>query len=308
MKNTKEFDRTLCFSFYRSYLEQGELIREQLGDTECAKYFIALIRYGLFREEPSDIKTNMLMAGLKNTIDAGQEKRRRGFEKENTKMSEKILEYKEQNPNSTQREIADACDCSLGKVNKTLKKSTLLSDNSYTYSNYNNNSNSNLNNNTMNVNTNTFSISEDSEEERELDDLSDEELTELLKKYRGKTPYGELYKKYKLKSNILDKTLPKKIEEILRIRKAEAKKREFADELHISLEDYEFLSDSLSTYDGGAKTYLELISDNTQKTVDINDVILFFKDNPQYTLEACDYCHNYSSVISQAMLDLGYIK
>ena len=70
--NNKEFDRSVCFQFYESYLEQAELVKEQLGAEMCAEYFIALVRYGLYQEESDNPMIKMLISGLKNTIDAGQ--------------------------------------------------------------------------------------------------------------------------------------------------------------------------------------------------------------------------------------------
>ena len=37
--NNKEFDRSVCFQFYESYLEQAELVNEQLGPEMCVEYF-----------------------------------------------------------------------------------------------------------------------------------------------------------------------------------------------------------------------------------------------------------------------------
>ena len=73
--------------------------------------------------------TNMLMCGLKNTIDANQERRAQGFNRENTDQTDAILKYVELHPDATQREIANATNCSIGKVNKVLSNNS--NDNYY---------------------------------------------------------------------------------------------------------------------------------------------------------------------------------
>ena len=151
---TKEFDRSVCFSFFKSYLEQGEKVNKLYGAEAAYNYFIALIEYGLYQKESEDELSNLLVSGLKNTIDANQKKRASAFEsKENKRITESVLKFKAENPNATQREIASAVGCSLGKVNTALAKSNNANTNNYT----NRNSNSNNNTNSMNVNMNTTS-------------------------------------------------------------------------------------------------------------------------------------------------------
>ena len=52
---TKEFDRSVCFSFFKSYLEQGEKVNKLYGAEAAYNYFIALIEYGLYQKEKTPL-------------------------------------------------------------------------------------------------------------------------------------------------------------------------------------------------------------------------------------------------------------
>ena len=197
--NSKEFDRSVCFQFYESYLEQAELVKDQLGAEMCAKYFIALARYGLYQEETDDLMVRMLISGLKNTIDAGQLKRAKAFGGNGQELTNKILKYKEENRDATQREIADACQCSVGKVNKVL--------NSNTNTNNNYNTTSNSNNNSVNVNVNTRTIQEDTN--KKMEDLTEEEAQAIIKKLKQGTKYVDIQKEYGLAFGSVTKNFEK---------------------------------------------------------------------------------------------------
>ncbi len=229
----KEFDRSICFTFFESYLEQGELVNINLGSEMCSNYFIALCRYALYQEEPQDSIIKMLIIGLKNTIDAGQNKRARSFKGEDTDMTNKILKYKEDNPDASYRQIADALGCSKSKVGKVFSN---LNNNS----NSNSNSNLNSNNNTMDVDVDTTCTSEE-KEERMLEDLLEkletEELKELLRRYKNKERYAILQKDYNLPYGSLTKELPSLIEDILTQRKFETRNVETVSKLGFNLSD-----------------------------------------------------------------------
>ena len=297
----KEFKRNVCFTFFESYLEQGEQIRNIFGDEKCADYFIALIKYALYEEESTDAIISAFISGLKNTIDANQAKREQAYNKEDVVLTSKILEHKTNNPDATQREIADAVGCSVGKVNKVIKNSNNVNSNA--------NINSNSNNNTMNVNANTFSFCEEKDEEkRELDELTDEELSSLLQEYKKKTPYTELYKKYKLTDNLLDKSLIKRIEKIKQIRKTQAEKIKYAKDLDIDLATFSMLEDVFDTFNEGVRASIDLIKEYSKKDeIDINQIVLFFKDNPEYIRKNQSEKDTYYNDVTQIMIRLKYI-
>lgn len=219
----REFDRSICFTFFESYLEQGELVNVNLGSEVCANYFIALCRYALYQEEPQDSIIKMLITGLKNTIDAGQNKRAKSFKGEDVDMTNKILKYKEDNPNASYRQIADALGCSKSKVGKVFSN---LNSNSNSNSNSNLNLNLNLNNNTMDMDVDTTTHIQKEKKERALEDLQTEELKELLKRYKKKEKYAILQKDYNLPYGSLSNELPSQIENLLIQRQKEEKNRE----------------------------------------------------------------------------------
>lgn len=301
---SNNYKRNVCFTFFESYLQQGELIKEQFGDEKCAEYFISLIRYALYEETPDDPIIRIFITGLMNTIDANQEKRKRGFVKEDTELTQNIIDYKNQNPDSTQREIAEACQCSPAKVNKVLKNSNYLNSNA----NVNDNLNHNIN--TVNVNTNSFSCYETkrSADKRKLEDLTDEELSTLLEEYKKKIKYAELYKKYNLADNELDKTLIKRIEDIQRNRNKLAKKHKFAKELDLDLNTFSMLEDAFSTFDEGVNVSIDLIKEYSNKDeIDANQIVSFFKEKPEYKRSNQNETNTYYQDISQVMVDLNYI-
>jgi len=129
MANDKEFDRSVCFTFYESYLTQAELIKEQYGANEAYDSLSGIIKYALYKEEPANIMAKIVLEGLKNTIDAGQAKRASGFaKKSNAEMDEKIIQYKKDNPDATYEQIKEALGCSKGKISKVLKNSVHVHD------------------------------------------------------------------------------------------------------------------------------------------------------------------------------------
>ena len=211
---TKEFNRAVCFTFFESYLEQGKLALNMFGSETCVNYFIGLAEYALYKKDPIEPVAQMLITGLKNTIDAGQEKRERAFNREDTELTERNLTFIKEHPQATEREIANALECSNGKVNKVKQK--------YGISNKNNNYNTN-----PNSNNNTMSMSESKDavpcpqQKRLLEDLSEEELESLLKKFKKRVKYQKLYAEYNLASGSLNKDLELSIQQVRDERKKE---------------------------------------------------------------------------------------
>jgi hypothetical protein len=258
--NNKEFDRSVCFQFYESYLEQAVLVKEQLGPEMCAEYFIALVRYGLYQEESTKPMIKMLISGLKNTIDAGQLKREKAFCGENKELTKQIIKYKEDNPNSTQREIADACQCSVGKVNKTLNSNN----------NINNNSNTNSNNNSVNVNVNK-------EEVRDIEDLTEEEAKAIINLIHKKVKYIDIQNQYNLKYGSVTKNFEKQWTKIYEARKKELIEKQLEKDRDMYVEFSNYLSRDLedTTY---AFTHVDFF-----KQTNITNVIEFCRKFPEYS-------------------------
>jgi len=213
---TKEFKRNVCFSFFESYLEQAKKVKKNMWEKQAYDYLEALIEYALYSKESDDPTTQMLVCGLKNTIDANQAKRARGFTKENKEQTEAIKKYKEEHPEATQREIAEKVGCSAGKVNKALSNNNL-----------NTNSNTNTNLNSANVNMNTISPSQfvNASRMRRLEDLTDDELDSIRRDYKRGISYNETKARLGLNCYISKET-HKEVEEILSHRKASQRNEE----------------------------------------------------------------------------------
>lgn len=158
-KESKEFFRNVCFTFFESYLEGAEKMAEAQGKEFAFDYLTGIIRYALYEEESEDFMINAMVSALKNTIDANQSKRATGFTGENKEQTEAILKYYQEHPEASEREVADAVGCGKTKVNK-VKRKYLNSSNDIC--NANNSSNVNFNhnfNNNFNINTNNNSNS-----------------------------------------------------------------------------------------------------------------------------------------------------
>lgn len=119
--SNKEFNRSVCFTFFEDYRKTAIEIENDFGKEAVCDYYNAIIDYALYEIEP-ELKGVLKYTWhtTKTTIDSSVNRRASGF-REDTEATEKILEYKRQNPNATQREIADATNTSVGKVNKALK-------------------------------------------------------------------------------------------------------------------------------------------------------------------------------------------
>ena len=125
----KEFDRSVAFTFYKEWKEDADIIEEDYGYEGKVKFYDAIIDYALYEIDP-EMKppVKYFWNTIKEKIDASQEHRSRGFSKTDTETSKKILDYKQEHPEASQREIADAIGCSLGKVNKTLKNDSNINN------------------------------------------------------------------------------------------------------------------------------------------------------------------------------------
>ena len=297
-KNKKEFDRSVCFTFFNSYLEQAIEVEKNFGAVEAYKYLKSLAEYGLYGIESSEPIIKMLVCGLKNTIDANQAKRAQGFSREDTEKTKAILNYKAEHPEATQRTIANAVHCSLGKVNSVLTDNN--NDNIYT------NTNPNSNSVNMNVNTNNVCSHETlSKEQRRLEELSDIELDGLKAdliagKKAGKT-YPVLYKEYHLTNGSLSANTLAEINEIKKLRKEEltaAKRTVLKEEIAKIFAESPNKQELLLEYTGLPKNEAQSFFEEIEilgKTVD--DLIYFFEEYSRKNEDAFtyqNYCQKYT--------------
>ena len=141
--NDKEFKRSVCFTFFEDYRLTAKEIEKDFGKEAAADYYNAIIDYALYDVEP-ELKGALkyVWPTTKQTIDRSINRRASGFSRENTDQTEKIMRYKEEHPDATQREIAEATNTSLGKVNKVLKDSSSSVSSSSSSSSSNSNSTS----------------------------------------------------------------------------------------------------------------------------------------------------------------------
>lgn len=247
-KSNKVFERNVCFTFFEDYRLTAKELEDDFGKEIVADYYNAIIDYALYEQEP-ELKGTIkyVWHTTKTTIDKSVERRSNAFGKADVETTKKILQYKENHPEATQRKIAEAVGCSPGKVNKVLKD---YSSNTYSNSNTDTNSSSNTCNererehvslssdegkpslDVANAPDDATHLSErEDRKKRTLKDLTKEELNGLLDDFRaGKDEgftYPVLQQKYNLTNGQLDKKLPDTINSIFKDREKEDKLVEF---------------------------------------------------------------------------------
>ena len=146
--SSKEFNREICFTCYSSWLKQTKQIREMYNSDVALDYLLAIGDYACYEIEPTDPFVQMMLMSIREQIDASQNRRAGGFNRENTAQTKAILDYHKEHPEASQDTISKELGISKGKVNKVLKD--LPKDNNDIdngNSNNNDNNNSNINNN-----------------------------------------------------------------------------------------------------------------------------------------------------------------
>lgn len=118
----EEFDRSVCFTFFSSWVESLRYLAECDQQAALTAFFI-LSDFCLYGIEP-DPEANpwgfswpIVEREARRSIN----NRRRGFSAEDVELSDAIRAYHAQHPEASQRAIARELCCSPSKVNKVLK-------------------------------------------------------------------------------------------------------------------------------------------------------------------------------------------
>lgn len=111
---------------------------------------------------------------------------------------------------------------------------------------------------------------------RELEDLTDEELDNLLKRYRAKEKYAVLQKDFSLQYGILSKELPSQINSIIKERKDKKKREESMSIIETELQSNPTLIDDISALLGLSRKEVESII--PALSVSLEDVYDYLKD------------------------------
>lgn len=123
MTTQKEFDRSVCFSFFEDYFQHVEIIEKEFGIKTAYKVIMAIVKYGLYEEEPEDDRMKILVnKTILKSIDLSQNRRARGFKGEDLEKTKIVTDYYRDHPDASQDEIAKMTGVSKGKVNKVIKK------------------------------------------------------------------------------------------------------------------------------------------------------------------------------------------
>ena len=119
--SAEEFDQSICFTFFSTWVDALHAIAETDSLASLRAFFILsdFCLYGI-EPDPQDNPWGFAWPLVEREARRSISNRRRGFGAEDVALSDAIRSYKEQHPNASQRAIAEALDCSLGKVNKVL--------------------------------------------------------------------------------------------------------------------------------------------------------------------------------------------
>lgn len=166
MKQEKEFDRSICFTFYKDFHEQIMDVKRDFGIEQAFEVYEAIANYGLYGTEIEKGKLRTLTGNLTfSKIDGSQENRARWFNGENFEQTRLVAEYMRDHSKASQRTIAAATGVGktkVGNVQKSIRESGLsiqeyLNDIVYPNlnhnSNYNNSDSNNYNNNATETET-----------------------------------------------------------------------------------------------------------------------------------------------------------
>lgn len=117
-----EFDRSICFSCFSTWVDALRTLA--VNDTQAAlDAFFILSDFCLYGLEPDPENNPWSIAWpiVRDEARRSINNRRRGFGAEDVALSDAIRKYHAEYPEASQRAIAEAVGCSVGKVNKTLK-------------------------------------------------------------------------------------------------------------------------------------------------------------------------------------------
>lgn len=121
----KEFDRSVCFTFYKSFHEQIMDVKRDFGLEAAFEVYEAIVNYGLYETELEKGRVRTLVGNTTiEQIESSQNRRSKGFNKEDFGQTKLVAEYYRDHPKASERQIVDALGGAVKKtkVHKTLVK------------------------------------------------------------------------------------------------------------------------------------------------------------------------------------------
>lgn len=177
MKQEKEFDRSICFTFYNEFHEQIMDVKRDFGLEQAFEVYEAIVNYGLYGIEIQKGRLRTLVGNSTIAkVENSQENRARWFNGENFEQTKVVAEYMRDHPEASQRIIATATGVGktkVGKVQKSIRESGF--DNIQDYLNnvvYPNLTDTNNDSNNDN-DSNNYIVGETETDQRDQSDQSD---------------------------------------------------------------------------------------------------------------------------------------
>jgi hypothetical protein len=317
-KSEKAFDRGVCFTFFADYWDTAQRIKSSLGTDEAFSYIEAVAEYALYDAEPElDPTLSFVWPTTKATIDKNIDRRKRGFGRENTEQTERIIKEYEKDPHASQKEIGKRAGASTGKVNKVIQQLKSDSANESKRADADHCAESNTSAVTDAISHSFSNASNERERERSRSyrsageeegrtvyDLNLEELESLLDWYKAHVPYATMRKKFRivdhgLSKDVLD-TVPKLIEE-----KKDQKRRERINDAKDSVIGDSDLLNALSELSGYTETewidHLEEVELDAEKLwAAVNDGKFFRSFNKEsYEGEFANDAESYWALVNK---------
>ena len=200
----KEFDRSVCFSFFEDYFQHVENVEKEFGIEVAYKVIMTIVKYGLYEEEPEDDRMKILVnKTILKSIDLSQKRRSRGFSGEDLEKTQKVMDYYRDHPDASQNEIVKATGISKGKVNKVIRKikeeelnNSITSSNPSSTSSSSSDSNSNMTVTVTGSTDQTFETETEAktatEPAKELIGMTEEQIHTTWDMYKKKNKYKEI--------------------------------------------------------------------------------------------------------------------
>lgn len=268
MSKIKEFNRSICFTFFEDHRITARELEKDCGKEIVADYYNAIADYSLYGIEPELYGAlKYLWPTTKSALDKSIERRASGFSRENTEQTEQILAYQKEHPDATQREIAEATGISTGKVNKVLKNAAVSTAIPFADTVSTPFSDSNTTREREYEHASPSAAEEDAKKSektesfktRGLEDLTDEELESIRADFSKRIDYKVTRERLGLNRQV-SKEMQKEVDEILSQRKASSKNAEIEAQFSsMSTEDITRISDYLGCTNSEVKSNLSYL-------------------------------------------------
>lgn len=133
-KSDKNYDRSVCFTMYRNWVETGYVIEEAYGIEASLTWRKLIENYCLYGNAPEweslpeeyTLPLKLAWNGIQGNVDAELAKRKKYFKEEELNEQQKaVIQYKVEHPESSGRACAKALGMNPSTVNNWLRNESI---------------------------------------------------------------------------------------------------------------------------------------------------------------------------------------